>query len=372
MFYLNQAGTSWPKPPAVIRSMSEGLRLNPIELEDKYNQCLKILCEFLNIKHAKELWITSSCTSALHLAISSLQWEQGDKLLTTHFEHHALSRCLQQLAMVKGIQYKQSPYSSEAIFNLEWLEMELKKGGVKLVAISHASNVTGDILPIEAIAKLAQQYGAITLVDGAQTVGVVPIDLSKLKVDFFTFAGHKGPLGPQGIGGLYIRPGVELLVPAASCDLNQANNSLGHCSNTLSFCDTGSVNMAGLMGLTSGLNFLKQKGLKEIRDNQMQITESVLSVLQSLPIKIYGCNSPKYSTSVVSFNPKKILKKKLDSYLKEKHIYISHGYQCAPWAHEAIGNSKEGAFRVSFGCMNKKSDVDIFLRAMEDFFRTFS
>lgn len=365
MLYLNQAGTSWPKHPSVIKTINDSLSLAPNELESLYEQAHQITCEFFNIPHPQGFLFTTSCTSAIYLVLSHLKWQPGDKIITSSLEHYALSSCLEMLSIKECVSVLKSPYQPDNPIDLKWVEEKLKQGNVKCLAISHGCNVTGEILPIEMLSSLAHHYGALILIDGAQTAGAVPIDLKKIAADVFVFAGHKGPGGPQGIGGLYIHPNIKLLKLSAACEISMVKKETNDLSNTLSFCDTGSVNLSGVLGLAAGLENLKKIGVEVIRKDNIEKTKKLLTALSQMPLKIYGSLNAEKKTTAVSFNAKDKSSKSIMEQLKKQQIYISHGQQCAPWSHITLGTSNQGVFRVSPGVMNTKKEIDIFIQAME-------
>lgn len=364
MIYLNQAGTSWPKPSVVLEALPKALALDPETLKEKYHVAHKEVCEFFNIPKPEGFLFTTSCTSAIDLAISHLNLKKGDKIITSALEHHALSRCLSQLTD-KGVSILKGDYAKGAVIDLDWVREELKKGGVKMIALSHGSNVTGELLPVSKLCSMAHDYDALFLMDGAQTAGTLPIDLQAIGVDLFVFAGHKGMLSPQGIGGLYIDPKIKLTLPSAYCDLKEQQEKSSN-ANRLSFCDTGSVNMAGVVGLAAGVNYLKNRGLQKIREDNLNKTKKLINCLSNMPLDIYGDLNAQRKTTALAFNPKSKSAKNLLEELKKRKVQISHGFQCSPWTHEALGTLTEGVFRVSAGVMNDDSEVDLFIEIMQE------
>ena len=220
MIYLNQASTSWPKPKTVIKAVEKSLSIDPQTLKEKYHEAHENTCKFFNIPNPDDFLFTTSCTHALDLAMNHLNLKEGDKIITSPLEHYALSSTLIKWKR-RGVVILKSPYSQETIIDLNWVEEKLKKNRVKLVAVCHGSNVTGELLPVSLLSLLARRHGALFLMDGAQTAGTMPVDLQKLNVDIFTFTGHKGMLGPQGIGGLYIDSKVDLISSQTYCDFEE-------------------------------------------------------------------------------------------------------------------------------------------------------
>ena len=225
-----------------------------------------------------------------------------------------------------------------------------------MVAISMASNVTGEILPFEEVIKLSKKYGVVCLLDGAQTAGIIPISMKELDPDIFVFAGHKGPLGPQGIGGIYISERVSMICPSAACEITPGEKKP---SVFPTYCDTGSAPMMTIAGLSAGIKWLQNKGWDEVDAHRKSLTRLMRSGLDEIGgIKLVGSTTYEKYTGAVSIVSETIplqeIKEKLG---KEMGILGSLGFQCAPLAHEALGTSETGTFRFSVGPLNKKDDV---------------
>ena len=216
MIYLNNAGTTWPKPDSVNDAIKDFSQIPPNEWLSIIQEGHKVCTAFFGIEDPDRFLFTQSCSQSLAVAFTDFPWEQGDRLIISSMEHHALSRWFYKLQKERGIEGVIIPRAVDGPINLTHLEEELKKGA-RMVAMTMASNVTGELLPFEEIVNLCKQYGATSVLDGAQTAGVVPINLRELDPDVFVFAGHKGTFGPQGIGGLYIAERLSMVCPSAVC-----------------------------------------------------------------------------------------------------------------------------------------------------------
>jgi len=215
--YLNHAGTSWPKPPPVVAATGSTFHAEPARWPELFAAAHETAADFFHVEPSR-LLLTPSCTAALQLAVQDHSWRPGDRVLTSHFEHHALQRSLVKLEDL-GVVVTALPYSDEEPIPLDALEAELKRGSVRLLALTAACNVTGRLLPISEATALAHRFGALALIDGAQIAGWWDLDVAALEADLFTFAGHKGPQAPWGVGGLYVRPDLGMKCPAAVCDV---------------------------------------------------------------------------------------------------------------------------------------------------------
>ena len=256
MIYLNHAGTSWPKPKSVTDELNKAISLSPLEWNEHFYGWRDTICKHLNVR-SERLLLTPSCTSGLALAISDMEWKPGDQVLTSSMEHHALHRPLFKL-VESGVDLITVPRGSDGPFDLEILEHHLKEKETRLVAVSAASNVTGEIFPIEEIVKLAHQYDALVLLDAAQSTGWNVVDPIEAGVDLFAFAGHKGPRATWGIGGVYFAPHVCMNSLPASCEPELTIENDRPCTRIPGFCDAGSVDLLAMSTLASGLDWLAQ------------------------------------------------------------------------------------------------------------------
>jgi selenocysteine lyase/cysteine desulfurase len=236
------------------------------------------------------------------------------------------------------------------------LEKELRRGGVRLVAMTAASNVTGDLLPLPEIVALAHEYEALVLIDAAQIAGWMPLDVRALDVDLLAFTGHKGPQGPWGIGGLYVSERVVMASPRAACEL-PAGGERVPCAPMPGYCDVGSVDRAALAGLAAGFSWL---AAPERSDRLHRARKQAAAVQDALgefsQVTCHGYTAPGARMPVVALTVKGHSPTGLASALAERHVIASGGLQCAPLAHETLGTMPEGVLRISFGPGNTEGD----------------
>lgn len=330
MIYLNNAGTTWPKPEVVHKAISNFNQLHPDEWLGIFREGHQVATSFFGIEDEDRFLFTQSCSQSLAVAFSDFPWEEGDRLIISTMEHHALSRWFYKLQRERGVEGVIIPRAENGPIALDQLEDELKRGA-KMVAVSMASNVTGEILPYEKIISLCEEYGVVSLLDGAQTAGILPINLSELDPDIFVFAGHKGPFGPQGIGGLYIASRISMVCPSAACELTP-----GQKKSTVfpTYCDTGSAPMQAIAGMTAGLQWLTDKGWGQLLNHREVLTDLLRGGLGEIPeIAIVGSPEHLPVTGAVSIKSKTVPLEKIKEELAEKHaIRGSYGFQCAPLA----------------------------------------
>lgn len=364
MIYFNNAGTSWPKPASVNESMAHFTTLNPDQWLEIYEDGLETVCRFFNIQDKDRFLFTTSCTSSLSVAFSDFPWDEGDRLITSTMEHHALSRWFHKVQRERMVEGVVIPRASNGPFDLQVLETELQKGA-KMVAVSMASNVTGELLPYREIINLCKNYNVFCLLDAAQTAGILPIDINDLQPDFFVFAGHKGPLGPQGIGGLYISKKVAMACPTAACEITPGDSAKGVFP---SYCDTGSVNMMALKALTQGIKWLESRGWDILLNHRYQLVSKLRKGLSEISgLSIAGIGTEMDTTGAVSITTNKYNTTELADILwKQYKVKVSAGFQCAPMAHEALQTDTYGTVRFSVGPETTENEVDFLLKSMSE------
>ncbi len=352
--YLNHAGTSWPKPAPVRDAMLAAADAPPTEWPALFDHAVDRVARFFGMPAPAGLLFTTSCTEALAVAIASLPWTEGDRVITSSMEHHALARPVLNLVRTRGVTHVMAPRTAAGPIDLDFAADALARGGVRLVACSMASNVTGELLPVAELAALAHRHGALVLVDAAQTAGVVPIDVRALGADIFAFAGHKGPHAPQGIGGLYVAPHVAFESPTASCDV-----ATGQCDTSIGYCDVGSLNLAAAAGLAAGLDWIAARGVDQVRAAVRARTARLLSGLEALPgVRIHGAPDADARTAAVSITASGREPQALASALADRGVVVRGGLQCAPLAHRALGTDPTGTLRLSAGPDTPPEDID--------------
>ncbi|HKP56632.1 MAG TPA: aminotransferase class V-fold PLP-dependent enzyme [Polyangiales bacterium] len=361
--YANNAGTTWPKAPGVVEAASAALAAPPEASQRTLQAAHDEVCLALGIAQPERLLLTGSCTSALAILLSDLPLQAGDVVLTSALEHHALVRPIQQLVLARGVVHEVSPYSPSAPFDLDFARRVLRGGRVRLIALSGASNVTGESLPIDEIGELARAHGVPLLLDAAQTMGVLPIDVRTLPIDMLVFAGHKGPLAPHGIGGLWAAPHIELQSPAAVCEIG-AEAGATRCASFPSGCDVGSINLAAAAGLATALRWRRAQTGDLYRDARAHASR-LRRALRELPgCRVFGGYETPH-TAAVSFLLDGLPLARAEAHFAQRGVTLRAGQHCAPLALQAIG-APQGTLRASFGPFNRESDVDAILAAAKD------
>lgn len=371
MIHLNHAGTSWPKPPEVVAAARATLEAAPGDATSVLSDGQRAVARFLGVNDAPDdaerVLFTSGCTAAIALAIPLLPWSRGDVIVTSGLEHHALAGPIETLTRLAGVEWVVVPPGGGAPLDLDRVEERLRRGRVRLVATTHASNVTGALLPVARLAALAHDHGALFFLDAAQSVGNLPLDVVALGADLVAFAGHKGPLGPPGVGVLWIAPHVELLAPAASCAL-PVPGAAPTCRPLPGFCDAGSANLPAIAGLTAGLAHLEKRGLHAVRAHALALTERLLAGIAEFEhVQVVGPADADDRLAVVSTTIDEASPQDAERRLATSHgITVRAGHHCAPLAHDTLGTTAEGTLRLSFGPTNTPHDIDAALAGLAE------
>lgn len=370
--YLNNAGTSWPKAPGVADACREALLAPPAASQPALQQAHAETCRSFGLEPSERLLLTGSCTAALALLLRSLPLQAGERVLTSSLEHHALVGPIQQLVLTRGIVHEVAPYTPGVPLDLDFVRRALRDGGVGLVAVTAASNVTGELLAVEELGRLTREHGVPLLVDAAQSAGVIPTDLRALPVDMLVFAAHKGPLAPHGIGGLWAGPDVVLQSPAAVCELSstpdeptasaRSTSAAVRCDTFLGACDAGSVNLAAAAGLACALRWQQAQGGASYAHARVLASRLHRQLREQPGCRVFGSERGP-NTATVSFLSDDLPLEHAEGYFAARGITLRAGQHCAPLALQAIG-APQGTLRVSFGPFNRDSDVEAVVAAV--------
>lgn len=354
--YLNQAGTSWPKPACVQDACHQAFHADAFEWPGQFATQHEQVARYFGIQDPEALLLTPGCTSALHVAVEDHDWQTGDAVCSSSFEHHALHRPLLKLTQ-RGVDLHVIPPSADAAVSLERLETVLSSRQVKLVAATAASNVTGDLLPIQEITAMAHRHGAKVLIDGAQLVGWFELNLPDSEFDLFAFGGHKGLLTPWGIGGLYMRPGLDMSAAQATCSIDSAPKD---CSGQPGYCDVGSVDRIALAGLASSTKWIRQQDEPNILSRCRDFIGQMQAVLRANPkISILGSLDIEKRLPTIAFQHRDLSNERVAEHLLANGVISATGLQCAGMAHEMLGTAPEGVIRLSVGAMNTQDEIDL-------------
>jgi cysteine desulfurase family protein len=373
MIYFDNAATSWPKPEEVYREVEKVLRNcgNPgrgghkmaLESGRVIFEARQEICSIFNIKDPMRVVFTSNTTEALNIALKGIL-KEGDHVITSSMEHNSMIRPLMALKE-KGIEVTIVKANEEGKIDPEDIKEAITKK-TKMIAITHASNVTGTIMPIEEIGNIAREMNLIFLVDAAQTVGVLPIDVEKQNIDLLAFPGHKGLYGPQGTGGLYVRKSIEIL-PLEEGGTGSKSESMYQPDLMPDKLESGTPNTPGIAGLKEGVKFVKNIGVNAIYQHERKLTKMLIEGLEQIKeVKIYGPHEIEERVGVVSITLKDRDVGEI-SYILDRDFDIATraGLHCAPLAHSTIGTLKTGTLRFGIGYFNTEEEVEKAIKAIE-------
>ncbi len=366
MIYLDNAATSFPKPSKVYEEAMNCMKnycANPgrgshnmaIKSALKVMEARDLISEIFNIKNPFSIVFTSNATEALNIAIKGLL-KRGDHVISTVIEHNSVLRPLNLMAK-SGIEVTLISSDKAGFINPLDIKDEIKLN-TKAIIVNHASNVLGSIQDINSIGKIAKTYGVIFIVDVSQSAGSISIDVERDNIDLLAFPGHKGLLGPQGTGALYVKEGIELK-SFKEGGTGSSSNSMEQPYELPDKFESGTLNTPGIAGLCEGLKFIKKIGIENIYREEMQLMEQLISELKKLDfINIYGGTLLKNRVSVLSINIEGIDASVVGEKLNDADIAVRTGYHCAALIHKVIGTEYRGTVRISPGCFNTSKDID--------------
>ena len=373
--YLDNASTSFPKAPTVATAMSDyitnrGININrgsyalAYDVEDIIYTTRQRLNTLFNGHDPSHVIFTQNVTMSLNMVIKGLL-KAGDHVLVSSMEHNAVMRPLTQL-LDKGITFDTIPCDSTGSIQMESIEPLIRPNTVALI-INHASNVCGTIQPLESIGPICKAHNLQFIVDAAQTAGVIPIDVKACHIDALCFTGHKGLLGPQGIGGIILTKemaqNLTPLIAGGTGSFSHLETMPTHMPDAF---ESGTLNLPGIIGLNEGLAYIESVGMKNIHNHELALSKTFLEGLQKIEhINILGKQNLQDRTAVVSITIDGMDAASIAYELESTyHIMTRVGLHCAPRAHQTLGTYPEGTVRFSFGYANTLKDVEDALSAL--------
>jgi cysteine desulfurase family protein len=374
--YLDHGATSWPKPPEVVEAMCAAVRehgANPGR--GAYAMALfaarivfearRACAELFRVPDARDVAFVSGCTEACNVMLKGLIGP-GDRVVVSSMEHNAVSRPLSALA-AQGVEVVVVSADGTGRVHIGDVERAVRAGRTTAVVCQHASNVTGSIQPIAELADIAHASGAVLLVDGAQGGGHVDVDLPALGVDAYAVSGHKGMLGPQGIGLLYLRPGLE------ARELMQGGTGGGSSAEDVQprsrpeRYEAGTPNTPGIAGLGAAARLLLERGDEWRAEEQRLYRILKEGLLEIRGVTVLGPPLDEPAVPIVSITSETLDPNQIAFRLDRHHgIAVRSGLHCAPWAHRTLGTLETGALRFGVGHGNTESDVRTALAALAE------
>ena len=373
MIYLNNSATSYPKPQVVIDAVTNSVA-NPVvhaartglerEHDDKVYLTRKSLARLFNVDDPLQIVFTSGSTEALNLVINGLDLKDKH-VLATSIEHNSVIRPLKTLERKGILDVDFVKCDENAYVSPEQIKAAMRDE-TKLIVVNHCSNVTGTILDIEAIAKIAHGNDALLLVDASQSAGGVPIDFDGWDIDFLAFTGHKSLYGIQGTGGLIMKKGLELH-PLKVGGTGILSEVLYQPEGMPIHYEAGTPNTPGIVALGAGVDWVLKTGVENIHAHKKKLFEKMYSALSEIEgIKLYN-NAENIAYSSITFNMEGMTPEELGYMLDSSYdIVVRSGIHCAPLLMRPLGVEPWGTVRASHSYFTTEEEADIFINAMRE------
>lgn len=387
MIYLDNAATSFPKPPAVAEAMARFLAhdaANPgraghrmaVAAEAMIDQVRLKLSRFIDGEDFHRLIFTMNCSDGLNMAIKGVIGDRrGVHVISSHMEHNSVNRPLQALVDRGRIELTRVGFDGEGKIDPDDIRKAIRPETV-LIVTTHASNVLGTIQDAAAVGRIAREHDLLFCLDAAQSIGVVPLSVQQMQVDLLAFPGHKSLLGPTGIGALYVGPRCG--VPSAAADRHgcfrpwREGGTGGDSASPLQppvfpyFLEGGTPNTVGIAGLSASLDYVLAEGMDKTRHREQAMVQQVIDRLaDDRRFTVYGTRDATGKTGALSLSIEGLSVQDAAAILDDTfQIAVRSGLHCAPYAHQRMGTFPDGTLRLSPGPFNTDQDMDALLRAL--------
>lgn len=368
MIYLDNPATSMKKPACVLSAMAKNTRdfsVNAgrgghsasIKGATAIGETQETLAEFFGIKNPERIAFTQNATYALNMGISGFLTRR-DHVIITSMEHNSVLRPVHRLCS-----YTMVEANEKGEIDPKRIERAIRKN-TKMVITTHASNVTGTVMPVYEIGSICRKYGLIYMLDSAQTAGIIPIDVEKMGVSMLAFSGHKGLMGPLGTGGLYVAENVRLS-PIIVGGTGTHSKEKYQPTDMPDMLHSGTLNTPAIMTLKTAVEYINSVGIKNIEEKERSLAEYLISGLKNINgVTVYGLENGQRN-GTVAFNIGSFSSGEASDMIDRNFgIATRGGYHCAYTAHQTIGSEKTGAVRVGFGVFDSKKEADSLLFAV--------
>lgn len=375
MIYVDNGATTFPKPKIVtdkIMECSLGYAGNPgrsghklaMKMDLEIYETREKICKLINGTEVLNVIFTFNATDSLNLAIKGVL-EKGDHVVTTSMEHNSVLRPLNQLRK-DGIIDLSIIYADNKGYIKPQKIFDAVTTNTKMIVTTHMSNVFGTIVDIKSIGEFCRDNNILYLVDAAQSIGVLDIDVQDMNIDLLAFPGHKALFGPMGTGALYIKEGIKVK-PLKQGGTGSYSHSIDQPELYPDSLESGTPNGVGIIALGKGIDFINQVGLENIRNHEISLKNHFVDLLKDNDdIILYGTLDDRQG-AVVSLNVKNIDSSEVSYILSDEFdIYTRPGFHCAPLAHKSLGTDELGAIRFSFGYFNTIEEVEQCANALKN------
>lgn len=374
MIYFDNAATTLQKPDCVVQAVTEALCSLGNSGRGVHNGALSAsriiydtraaLAQLFGAESPEKIAFTANSTEALNIAIKGVLCP-GDHVITTALEHNSVLRPLYELEDC-GVELTVLPADVLGNICYEDFEKEIKTN-TKAIITTHGSNLTGNLLDISRIGEIARNHGITYIVDASQTAGIFDIDVQRMHIDILCFTGHKGLLGPQGTGGIYVREGVKIK-PLLSGGSGVQTYLRSHPPQMPTALEAGTLNGHGIAGLGTAVRYLQKTGLSAIREKEQKLMKTFYERVREIPgITVYGDFSSFNRCAIVALNIRDYDSGEVSDALSEEYgIATRPGAHCAPLMHQALGTVEQGAVRFSFSHYNTEEEILIAVSALRE------
>lgn len=376
MIYFDNAATTMQKPPAVVEAVARGMQtfggvgrgVHPASLQAgrAVFEARRYVANLLGAPSAACVSFALNATMALNIVLQGLA-KPGCTLLTTAASHNSVLRPLFRLRDEQSCIIKVAPINPDGSLDFDAYENMLAEGGVRYVAATHASNLTGDVYDVARMARLAHEHGALFILDAAQTAGAIPLSQQEIGADVVCFTGHKGLFGPQGTGGLTVMPQVEIhpLLEGGSGAHTYDERHPPYMPEAL---EAGTLNAHGLAGLAAGVGFIEEEGVAVIHGKAADLARAFEEGALSIDgLRVLGGHGGIGRTGVVAVDVEGVDPALLgDALARDFGICTRAGAHCAPLMHRALGTEEKGAVRFSFSYFNTEEEIGKGLHALKE------
>lgn len=374
MIYLDNAATTLHKPEGVAEAMitaltsmgnsGRGAHEATLDASRMIYGTREKLAELFHISDPMRIAFTCNATESLNIAIQGIL-QPGDHVITSVCEHNSVLRPVYRMAK-QGVTYSLLPADKKGVIQYDQLPGLLKKE-TKVIVITHASNLTGNVTDLKKISDFAKANGLILIVDASQTAGCIPIDVQELGIDVLCFTGHKGLMGPQGTGGIYVREGIKI-APLKVGGSGVKSFDKEHPDTMPTALEAGTLNGPGIAGLGASVSWLLKQGVEQIHEKELSLARRFLKGIAEIPgITVYGDTDAQMRTAIVSLNLGDVDSAEMSDWLWEDYgIAVRAGAHCAPLMHKTLGTEQQGAVRFSFSSFNTEEEVDAAIQALKE------
>jgi len=375
MIYMDNGATSFPKPSIMVEAMTEAMInycANPgrsgykasIKSGKEVYRTRQTAAEIFNIARPEQIIFTKNCTEAINIALKGVL-KPGDHVITTSMEHNSVIRPLKKLVQ-QGVDTTVVRCDGQGRLDPDDVKRAIRRN-TRLIVMTAASNVTGTKMPLYEVGRIALGRGILFMVDGAQGAGHMEIDAENMNIDILAVPGHKGLLGPQGTGMLYVKEGLAI-EPLLEGGTGSSSKMLDQPHVIPEGYEAGTLNTVGIIGLGASLEMIRKIGVKAIAHHERKLTEQIEDGLRNIEgIQVYGPEDTRDKTAVIAFNINGMDCEEVASLLDEEYdIATRAGFHCSGLAHETIGTDKAGCVRITPGFYTQQHEIKKVIKAVSE------